>query len=134
MATEFQAKEVLKMNLFQLLEQKESVVLYKAQEYGILSRNGGNEMDFTHSADSTTTTAATSKSSDEKRKQCSHCKRTGHVEKDCWAKRGRLGQTKTGGNAKPDNGGTARLRSLRLRQPQLRELGPASGVVKKVTW
>ena len=37
----------LRMNLFQLLEQKESVVLYKAQEYGILSRNGGNEMDFT---------------------------------------------------------------------------------------
>ena len=34
------------MELFQSFEQEESVVLDKAQQYGILSRNGGNEMDF----------------------------------------------------------------------------------------
>ena len=37
----------LKAELFRLIEKKESVVLNKAQQYGIFSRNGGNEMDFT---------------------------------------------------------------------------------------
>lgn len=39
--------DALRVKLFQLLGEKKSVVLDQAQQYRILSRNGGNEMDFT---------------------------------------------------------------------------------------